>query len=318
MLFSITLLLLGLPLLIWSSDRFVDGAIELAHALGMSALLIGIIIVGFGTSVPEMLVSAIAAIDGAPSLAMGNAYGSNITNIALILGLTSVLKPITVQSQVLKRELPTLVIVSSVAYIQLMDRELSRSDSCYLLFFFLLFLCWSIWQGMRKPEDNLGLEVSRSLSPERVSIMRPVLRLTLGLVFLLISSRMLVKGAVDIAQALEVSDLIIGLTIVAVGTSLPELASSVMAIRKGEHDIALGNVIGSNIFNSLAVVGIAGVIKPFTIPAEVLSRDLPVMLGLTLSIFILGMGIKNQGRINRYEGGALLLCYLGYLLWVLS
>jgi len=317
MFFSIALLLLGLPLLIWSSDRFVEGAIELAYSLGMSALLIGIIIVGFGTSVPEMLVSAIAAFDGAPSLALGNAYGSNITNIALILGLTSLLKPITVQSQILKRELPILVIVSLAAYIQLIDRELSRLDSYFLLFFFLLFLCWSIWQGIHKPGDNLGFEVSNSLSKKRPSILRPLLRLTLGLLFLLISSRMLVKGAVDIAQALQVSDLIIGLTIVAVGTSLPELASSIMAIRKGEHDIALGNVIGSNIFNSLAVVGIAGTIKPFAIPGEVITRDLPVMIGLTLSLFILGFGIKNQGRINRYEGGALLLCYCGYLLWIL-
>jgi cation:H+ antiporter len=314
---SIALLLLGLPLLIWSSDRFVDGAIELAHSLGMSALLIGIIIVGFGTSVPEMLVSAIAAFDGAPNLAMGNAYGSNITNIALILGLTSLLKPITVQSQILRRELPILALVSSVAYIQLMDRTLSQLDASYLLLFFLVFLCWSIWQGMRKPEDNLGFEVSKSLSPEKSSIVRPVLQTLLGLLFLLISSRMLVKGAVAIAQALQVSDLVIGLTIVAVGTSLPELASSIMAIRKGEHDIALGNVIGSNIFNTLAVVGIAGSIKPFEIPGEILSRDLPVMIGLTLSIFILGFGIKKRGRINRFEGGALLVCYFGYLLWVI-
>lgn len=314
---AIILILSGLPLLFWSSDQFVEGAVDVANCLGMNALLIGIFIVGFGTSVPEMLVSAMAAWHGNPILALGNAYGSNITNIALILGLTAVLKPITVQSQVLRQELPILTVITVIAFIQLFDGHLSRLDSSFLLVIFSLFVGWSIWQGGREPEDNLGLEVAQNLPMDQNRIGRSLVRLVIGLVLLIISSRMLVEGAVDIAQAFGISDLIIGLTIVAVGTSLPELATSIMAIKKGEHDIALGNVIGSNLFNTLVVVGISGMIRPIAVPPEVLFRDFPVMGGLTSLIFVLGFAFRGEGRINRYEGVILLIIYVCYLTWLI-
>ncbi|WP_297811714.1 calcium/sodium antiporter [uncultured Methylophaga sp.] len=308
----------GLLLLVWSADRFVEGAAATARHFGMPALLIGMVIVGFGTSAPEMVVSALAATQGNPGIALGNAYGSNITNIALILGVTALISPILVQSQVLRRELPLLTIVSFVAAWQLWDGQLSRLDAVALLVVFVLLMSWTVWQGMQKNSDQFAVEMDAELAQQPMPLKPAVLWLVAGLILLIISSRMLVWGAVTIAQSLGVSDLIIGLTIVAVGTSLPELASSVIAARKGEHDIALGNIIGSNLFNTLAVVGIAGVIHPMAVGPEVLSRDVLVMLALTVSLFVIGYGFKKPGRINRLEGALLLMAYLAYTTYLIS
>lgn len=302
----------GVALLVWSADRFVEGSASTARHVGMPPLLIGMVIVGFGTSAPEMVVSALAALQGNPGLALGNAYGSNIANIALILGLTSLISPIAVHSQVLHRELPILTAITGLAGWQLWDGEISRADGLVLLSVFSGLMVWTIWHGMQNQVDALGTEMEQELGAHPMPLRRAMMWLVIGLLLLLASSRLLVWGAVDIARGFGVSDLIIGLTIVAVGTSLPELASSILATRKGEHDLALGNVLGSNLFNTLAVVGIAGTIHPMPVGPEVWSRDMLVMAALTLSLFLIGYGFRGTGRINRIEGAILLAVYMGY------
>lgn len=318
MLIASLAILAGLALLVWSADRFVEGSAATAGHFGMPPLLIGMVVVGFGTSAPEMVVSALAASQGNPGLALGNAYGSNITNIALILGITAVIAPIAVHSQVMRKELPILALVTLAAAWLLFDGELSRLDAAGLLVLFALLLGWSIWSGMRKTDDAFATEMDAELAAHPMPIRKAILWLVVGLVLLIISSRVLVWGAVDLAIRFGVSDLVIGLTIVAIGTSLPELASSIIAARKGEHDLALGNILGSNLFNTLAVVGIAGSIAPMAVANEVLIRDIPVMVGLTLALFVLGYGFRGPGRINRLEGVGLLAIFVGYTAYLLS
>jgi len=306
----------GLAALVWSADRFLEGAAAVARRFGVSPLLIGMVIVGFGTSAPEMVVSAIAASQGNPGIALGNAYGSNITNIALILGLTALIRPIPVNSGVLRKELPILAAITALAAYQLCDGALSRSDAWVLLAVFAVLMAWTIWHGSRDKSDAFATEMEHELESHALAPRRAAFWLAVGLVVLIASSRLMVWGAVEIARGFGVSDLIIGLTIVAIGTSLPELASSLVATRRGEHDIALGNVLGSNLFNTLAVVGIAGAIHPLAVPPEMLSRDILVMAVLTLSLFVIGYGFRGPGRINRAEGAGLLACYLGYAVWI--
>lgn len=315
---AVLAIILGLMLLVWSADRFVEGAAFTARHFGMQPLLIGMVIVGFGTSAPEMAVSALAAMQGNPGIALGNAYGSNITNIALILGLTAVLSPILVHSQVLRKELPILLAITALAAWQLWDGEVTRTEAIVLLLVFAGVMAWSIWQGMTKGDDALGIETEQELIAHSMTLRQAVIWLVVGLLFLILSSRMLVWGAVEIAQAFGVSDLIIGLTVVAVGTSLPELASSIIAAKKGENDIALGNILGSNLFNTLAVVGIAGMIHPMAVEPEVLTRDIAVMAGLTVLLFVFAYGFRGMGRINRIEGAALITCYIGYTAYLIS
>lgn len=311
-------ILAGLVVLIWSADRFVIGAASLARRFGMRPLLIGMLIIGCGTSAPEMIVSVLAAFDGAPGLALGNAYGSNIVNIALILGLTAVISPIAVHSAVVRRELPILGAVTALTVWLLYDLTLSRPDAVVLLAVFAGYVVWSIREARSAPDDALGVEHEAAAAAD----IHPMSRnaaigwTVVGLALLILSSRALVWGAVDLAAAFGVSDLVIGLTVVAVGTSLPELASSLAALRRKEHDIALGNVVGSNLFNTLAVVGLAGIIAPFSAPPEVLTRDLPVMAALTLTLVVICYGFGRPGRVNRLEGVALLasfVLYTGYL-----
>ena len=308
----------GLGLLVWSADRFVEGAASTARHFRMPPLLIGMVIIGFGTSAPEMVVSAFAAFQGNPGIALGNAYGSNIANIAFILGLTALISPITVHSQVLRKELPILTAATALAAWQIYDGTISRADALVLLGLFVLLLGWAIHQGVRGRTDPLASTIDQELTSRPMPLRTSIIRLLTGLILLVVSSRILVWGAVEIARALGVSDLIIGLTIVALGTSLPELASSIIAAGKGEHDLALGNILGSNLFNTLAVVGLAGSIRPITSGPEVFSRDIPVMALLTLSLFVIGFGFRGPGRFNRVEGGLLVACYLGYLGYLLS
>ncbi len=311
-------IIFGLILLVWSADRFVEGSAFTARHFGMPPLLIGMVIVGFGTSAPEMAVSALAASQGNPGIALGNAYGSNITNIALILGLTALISPIAVHSQVLRKELPILIAVTALAAWQLWDGELTRTDAWVLLAVFAGLMAWSIVEGMRKKGDALGVEIEQELVAHAMTLRWAVIWLVIGLLLLIVSSRLLVWGAVEIAQAFGVSDLIIGLTIVAIGTSLPELASSIIAARKGEHDIALGNILGSNLFNTLAVVGIAGMIHPLAVEPEILTRDVMMMAVLTVSLFIFGYGFRSMGRINRVEAIVLLAAYFGYTTYLIT
>jgi cation:H+ antiporter len=308
----------GLALLAWSADRFVEGSASTARHFGMPPLLIGMVIVGFGTSAPEMVVSALAASQGNPGIALGNAYGSNITNIALILGLTALINPIAVHSQVLRKELPILTAVTALAAWQIWNGEITRFEAVVLLGVFGGVMTWTILQGLQKKADALGSEMEQELEIQAMPLRKAIFWLAMGMVLLIVSSRILVWGAVEIAHEFGVSDLIIGLTIVAIGTSLPELASSVIATRKGEHDIALGNVLGSNLFNTLAVVGIAGAIHPMAVGPEVFNRDMLVMATLTLSLFVIGYGFRGPGRINRIKGAVLLACYLGYTGYLIS
>lgn len=323
-------LLGGLAILVRSADWFVDGAAGTARVLGLPPLIIGMLVVGFGTSAPEMLISGISAADGASGIALGNAWGSNIANIALILGVSAMVHPVAVQSRILLIELPILVGATVIGALLVIDGVISRPEALILLVAMLGFVFWSIRTGKTHGDDPLAGEFSAAEEgAEAVSSRTYLFRLLLGLVLLIVSSRIMVWGAVGIATALGVSDLVIGLTIVALGTSLPELASSVAAARRGEHDLILGNVIGSNLFNTLAVVGVGAVINPIDVEPVVLVRDLPVMAALTLVLFVIGFRVPSRhpqgggatvstpgGRVNRFEAALLLLTYAGYLIWV--
>ena len=311
MLLPIAAIIVGLLLLIWSADRFVDGAAATARHFGMPQLLIGIVIIGFGTSAPEMIVSALSALNGNPGIALGNAYGSNITNIGLILGLTALVLPLAVNSQVLKQELPVLIFVTALSAFLIMDGDVLRLDAWILLGIFFIYMGWTIWTGLSNRDDSLVHDVKEELQEqEYMSLAKALMWVVIGLALLMGSSQLLVWGVVEIAHYFGVSDLVVGLTIVAVGTSLPELASSIAAARKNEVDLAVGNIIGSNLFNTLAVVGLAGAIAPMQIEQEVFTRDMPVMSVLTVLLLVFGFGKK--GQINRIKGLILLLAYIGY------
>lgn len=311
MLLSVIAVILGFAIVIKGADWFVQGAGATARNLGVSPLVIGLTIVGLGTSAPEMLISAIATLDGNGGLAVGNALGSNITNIALVLGITALVVPLVVRSETLRREYPVMFLIMLVSLVLVADGELGRLDGLILIIGMVLMLWWMVLLGKRKDHDPLEAEYASEIPT--MTTPRALLWLVIGLVLLLASSRALVWGAVNIAHFFGVSDLIIGLTIVAIGTSLPELAASLMGALRQEPDIAIGNVIGSNMFNLLVVLGIPGLLGPLQLEPEVLSRDFPVMIGLSIALFVMAYGLQGDGRINRLEGGLLLLAYIAYL-----
>ncbi|WP_193073370.1 calcium/sodium antiporter [Pseudomonas sp. FME51] len=319
MLLALAAILIGLVLLVWSADRFVEGASAAAVHGGVPPLLIGMLIIGFGTSAPELSVSVLSSLQGNSGIALGNAWGSNITNIALIIGLVALISPITAHARVARREMPILLGITALAGWQVFDGEISRTDGIVLLVVFALLMAWSVRDGMRSRDDVVSDEIRKEYLADTMPLGRALIWLLLGLVLLVVSSRLLVWGAVFIASGLGVSDLIIGLTIVAVGTSLPELASSLAAIRKKEHDLALGNIIGSGLFNTLAVVGIAAIIRPMEVAPEVLTRDWALMAALTLALLLMCIAWRGRlGRINRLEGAGLLTAFCGYtglLVW---
>jgi cation:H+ antiporter len=306
-------ILLGFILLVWSADRFVDGAASVAKHLGLPSLLIGMVIVGFGTSAPEMVVSAMAAADGNPALALGNGLGSNIVNVSLILGATAIIAPIIVNSKIIQKEIPLLMALSLLTGFFLWDLSLTLVESIILLAGFFVLIGWSIYTAMNNKGDILESEIEQELAAHIMSLNKGIMWLIVGLAVLIGSSRILVWGSVEIAHILGVSDLIIGLTIVALGTSLPELAASIIAARKGEHDIAIGNVIGSNMFNLLAVIGIAGVIQPMSnLEPEVLWRDWSMMTALMALLLVLAFSFGKEHKITRFGGVILLVTYIGY------
>ncbi|WP_338455732.1 calcium/sodium antiporter [uncultured Alteromonas sp.] len=318
MLLASLAIFIGLPVLLWSAGKFVGGAASVANHFGVSPLLIGMLIIGFGTSAPEIIVSIFAAIQGNSGIALGNAYGSNIANILLILGLTALISPIAVKSNIIKKEIPVLLGITFFASWQVLDQTVSKDDAFSLLGLFVLLISWSIWHGMQGSKDKLADEYSEEINASEGTIKTHIIWLITGLLLLVASSRMLVWGAVEVATYFGVSDTIIGLTVIAIGTSLPELASSLIAVKKGEHDLAIGNVIGSNMFNTLAVVGIAGTIQPMSVSADFLYRDVVVMLAATLALFVFCIGYKRQGRLNRVEGGAFVAAYAIYTYWLIS
>jgi len=316
MLLATGAIVVGFIVLVWGADRFVMGAAALARNLGVSPLLIGLTIVGFGTSAPEILVSAMASFGGNPSLAIGNAVGSNIANIGLILGITALVTPLLFKSHVLRREYPILLAISAGVYLLMIDGQLTFLDGVIMLLALFATLVLLVRIGLARSATDPMIQEYEAEIRDDLSTFAAVVWFIVGLTLLLISSRMLVWGAVEIATAFGVSDLIIGLTIVAIGTSLPELAASVMSALKDEPDIAVGNVIGSNIYNLLAVLCVPGLVAAPAISDEVLTRDLPVMLGLTLLLFLMGRGRNGDGHINRYEGATLLLAFLVYQGWL--
>ncbi len=312
MLLYLAAVAVGLAALAWSADRFVFGASATARHLGVSPLLVGLVIVGFGTSAPEMLISSIAAFQDRPGLAVGNALGSNIANISLIIGLAALLSPLTVRSETLRRELPGLLGASVVALLLCLDGHLGRFDGFVLLLGLVVMVLWVVRLGLAGREDDpLSTEFEQEM-PKEIGLRASLLWTAAGLLTLVASSRLLVWGAEEIAAMLGISDLVIGLTVVAVGTSLPELAATIASARKGEDDIAVGNIIGSNLFNLLAVMGIPAAFAPSQLDPQVLSRDFPVMIGLTLAFLAMSYGFRGVGRINRLEGVILLLCFVGY------
>lgn len=310
--------LVGLPILIWSAERFIHGAAFTASYYGISPLFVGMFIIGFGTSAPEIIVSIFAAIQGNGGLALGNAFGSNITNITLVVGTTALLSPIMVKSEIVRKELPILLGVTFFVLWQLLDLELSHDDAFALLGVFVLLISWSGWQALKKPKDQLGEQVANELTNSHSELKPALIWLLVGLTILIVSSRVLVWGAVEVAQYFNVSDVIIGLTIVGIGTSLPELISSIIAVKKNEHELAIGNIVGSNLFNSLAVIGIAGIIQPVQVESTFLYRDGLLMLGVTIALLIICLGIKGSGKVSRLEGLALVLCFMGYNLYLVS
>ena len=333
MLISILAILAGFALLVWGADKFVLGASATASNLGVSPLIIGLTIVGFGTSAPEMLVSFMAALNGNPEIAVGNAIGSNITNMGLVLGFTALVVPLTVNSAILKREYPIMFAVMLLAWYLISDNSLQKMDGIILIIAMFIVLGLVTFLGIQDQKnkqdplntDPLNTEFSEEI-PTDMSTKLAMFWLIFGILILVGSSKMLVWGAVNIAHSFGVSDLIIGLTIIAIGTSLPELAASIASALKGEHEIAIGNIIGSNMFNLLGVLGIPALISPISVLSEtVLNRDYPVMMGLSVLLLLFAYGftfgkkqenVPTNGRINRLESAILLFAYIAYMVLI--
>ena len=318
MLISITQLIGGFILLVWGADRLVAGASALARNLGVSPLIIGLTNVAFGTSAPELIVSATAAARGNPGLAVGNAIGSNIANIGLILGVTAVIYPLRVESETLKREYPVLMLIMIGSFIMAADLIYDRTEGWLLLFGLVALVIWMVRFGMRRgTEDPLAREFAAEI-PRDMPTGYAVLWLIVGLVVLPLSSSFLVDGAVFIARTLHVSEAIIGLTIIALGTSLPELAAALTSALRQEDDLAIGNVIGSNLFNILGVLGIAAAVHPVEVDLLMLQQDFPVMFVFTVMLFFMAYGINGPGRISRRSGLLLIALFVSYqvLIWL--
>jgi len=315
MLLSTVGLIIGFVVLIISADYFVKGASSLARNIGISPLIIGLTIIGLGTSAPEMLVAGMASWNGNTGLAVGNAIGSNIANIGLVLGMSAIVAPIFIQSSLLRREFPLLLLFSSVSFLLLIDGQLSSLDGMLLLTGLFLFLAWLIktaHQSRQLKIDPLDSEFNAEI-PIDIKTSQAAFFCISGLIGLILSSKLLVWAAINIATYFGVSDLIIGLTIVALGTSLPELAASITSILKKEPDLALGNIIGSNIFNLLAVLCLPGLIHPGPITADVVSRDMPFMLFITFLLFFLSFGFGKEANIGRGKGVILVFLFTAYL-----
>lgn len=312
MILYIAALIGGFILLVWGAERFVHGAAACANNLGISPLVIGLTVVGLGTSAPEILVSTMAAMQNNTGLAIGNAIGSNIANIGLILGITALTTPLIVHSKIIKRELPALLAITILGYVLLLDGVLGFIDGLILITTLVLFLSWLVISSLKQRKTDIMEQEFNEEIPTDMSTTRAIFWLIIGMTVLLLSSKLLVWAAIEIATTYGVSDLVIGLTIIALGTSLPELAASIASALKKEHDIAIGNIIGSNIFNILAVLSIPGLLNPGGFAHVVISRDYPIMLTLTIALIVLSYGYRKNGCITRVEGGVLLFAYGAY------
>lgn len=315
MLINVLLLLLGFGLLVWSADRFVYGSAAVARNFGLSPMIIGLTIVAMGSSAPEIMVSATSALNGQLDTGVGNAIGSNITNIALVLGVTALLKPLTVNSQTLRREMPLMLGATILAGWILSDSQLSLSEGILLLVLFISAIGYLAWSAIKsRDKSDPMLSEAESEVPENVPTLKAVIWLIVGLVLLPLSADLLVDSASSIARYFGLSDLVIGLTIIAIGTSLPELAACVASVMKGEDDMALGNIIGSNLFNILAVLSVPGILAPGAIDGQVMARDYWYMLALTVVLLLMALRIGQKKSITRPEGGLLIGAFIAYQL----
>ncbi|HCE4620903.1 TPA: calcium/sodium antiporter [Vibrio parahaemolyticus] len=317
MLEAVALLIVGLVLLVWSADKLVFGSAAIARNVGISPLVIGMTILAMGSSAPEMMVSATAAWDGKTDTAVGNVLGSNIANIALILGITALIKPLSISSAVIRRELPLMIAVTVLAGILLWNSHLGFYEGVLLFVLFGAFL-FAMLQISRKEQKSgdAFLEEQESEIPQGVSNPKAIMWVVIGLILLPLAASLLVDNAVIIAKHFGMSDLVIGLTIIAIGTSLPELAASLAGVLKGEDDMAVGNIIGSNVFNILAVMGLPGIINPSTLSEYAMGRDFWVMLGV--SLLLVAMCLGKSRSINRLEGAILFTCFLGYQVYLFA
>jgi cation:H+ antiporter len=312
MLSSILLVVAGLVLLIWGADRFVHGAAATARNLGVAPLLIGLTIVGFATSAPEILVSVLASLKGQPGLAFGNAIGSNIVNIGLVLGVVAIIRPIQMRSATLRREMPALLAVTLLTVSLFLDAFLSRIDGIVMLTGLVIVLIWLTRIGIRSaPSDPIQGEYDAEI-PKNVKMSSAIIWLIVGLASLLIGAHLLVKGSISIAEYYQVSDVVIGILLVAMGTSLPELAVSLVSALRGEYGLAIGNIVGSNIFNLLGVIGVAATIAPIGVQQSVLSLHIFVMVAFTLVLFAMTYDYDGKSELSRIEGAALLAAFIAY------
>lgn len=317
MLEAVAFLIVGLIFLVWSADKLVFGAAALAKNVGISPLVIGMTILAMGSSAPEMMVSATAALSGKTDTAVGNVLGSNIANIALILGITALIKPLSISSAIIRRELPLMIVVTLLAGAILWDSHLGFYEGVLLFVLFAVFILAML--RISQKEKNNGdsfLEDQESEVPEGVSNGKAILWVVIGLIVLPLSADTLVDSAVVIAKYFGMSDLIIGLTIIAIGTSLPELAASLAGVLKGEDDMAVGNIIGSNVFNILAVMGIPGILNPAMLSEHAMTRDFWVMLALSVLLVVFALGKSRS--INRVEGGIFFVCFVGYQIYLFA
>lgn len=309
MLISCALIIIGLVFLIWSAERLVFSASALAYHTGVSPLMIGLTIVAFGTSAPEIFVSAMSAWEGNSNIAIGNVIGSNIMNVALVLGLTAAISPIRVQHSLLRKELPILVIITLIAGILLYDKQLQIFDGLILVSLLVSFLVWLYYSKKSNPSTETIDDLPESI--DNVSNKKAIIWLIISLILLPVSAKVLVTGAVQMAQILGLSELFIGLTIIAIGTSLPELATAIASMLKKQDNLALGNIVGSNIFNLLAVLPFPAFLNPGTVDIMVIHRDYPFMLLLTLGLFFAAYSAhrttpEHPHIISRIEGGIFL------------
>jgi cation:H+ antiporter len=311
MLLAFLAIIAGLVLLVWSSDKFVDGAVGLAEGLGMSKAMIGLTIVALGTSAPEIVVSIMSALSESPELALGNAIGSNIANIGLVLGVTALIAALPVTPGLLKQDLPALLAVTAAVGFLCSDHLLSQQDG-FAMIIILVLLMYLMFRYKKEHKDELMTPAAESDIPD-LGMKPAVFWFVLGTIVLIGSSRLLVWGAIEVARAMEVSEVIIGLTIVAIGTSLPELAASVASALRKHHDIALGNIIGSNILNLLAVLSAGAVIYPIEVAHEVLLRDYGSMVLVTLLLAGFIYWPRRNRKLSKAEGAVLLAAYIGYL-----
>jgi len=312
---ALVYLAVGFVLLVWSADRLVAGASALARNFGVPALVVGVTIVGFGTSAPEMVVSALASLEGNPSLAVGNALGSNIANIGLILGLTGLIYPMAVERSARRREIPMLAAATVLTGILMIDGAFSRMDGVVLAGGLFVFLAAMLVRGWRAQSLDPATEALLSEIGDEMTVRSAVLWTLVGLVMLPLSAQILVNGAVGLAELMGVSDAVIGLTIVALGTSLPELAAAIASAIRKEDDLCIGNILGSNLFNLLGVLGIAALVHPMTIEPLLIQRDLSVM---TLTFVMLAAMAFLTGRVGRVSAGLLLATYVVYQIAVFA